>query len=187
MARHPWWVKIADFGITKRVEGSTFLRTIGLGTEGFMAPEVRWPYTGDAYGSNDIGNSRPAYSFAVDIWSVGEIAVRMMTKKATFSDSSRLWRYATGKESFPDRDLCSRGISPTCLSFLHQSMDIVPSNRCTANEARLHAWLQMQPFEDSDEHNAINEYDLTAQTPPIIIFNANKVPSAFSPGHRGCA
>ncbi|KAI4159177.1 MAG: hypothetical protein LQ342_006824 [Letrouitia transgressa] len=62
-----WWVKIADFGISKRAtEGLTALRTI-TGTPAFTAPEV-FPFFRTADASNN------SYTNAVDVWSLGVIA-----------------------------------------------------------------------------------------------------------------
>jgi serine/threonine protein kinase len=67
-----WWVKIADFGISKRaVEGLTGLHTL-TGTQGFTAPEVL------GYGPiNDPPDI--LYTNAVDIWSTGVIALLVLT------------------------------------------------------------------------------------------------------------
>ncbi|KAF3479608.1 uncharacterized protein GIQ15_06584 [Arthroderma uncinatum] len=57
-----WWVKIGDFGLSKRVEESTALKT-RIGTFHYMAPEMR------RHSGRRVGN--PGYTSAVDMWSLG--------------------------------------------------------------------------------------------------------------------
>ena len=66
-----WWVKIADFGISKRIEDGLGMSTTLKGTLGYIAPEI--------YGFTEKGSP-----YAVDIWAVGEIAFKMLTKQQTF-------------------------------------------------------------------------------------------------------
>ena len=54
-----WWVKIGDFGITKRIEGDTELRTF-TGTQDYQAPEF--------FGYVDTDDDEALrYTFAVDL------------------------------------------------------------------------------------------------------------------------
>jgi serine/threonine protein kinase len=75
---HPtpnWWVKISDFGISKKVEG-TALRT-AIGTESYLAPEVRGFIADD-------DNADGTFSLAVDVWAVGAIVFRMIAGQLPF-------------------------------------------------------------------------------------------------------
>ncbi|MCJ1424382.1 hypothetical protein MMC29_002270 [Sticta canariensis] len=78
-----WWVKIADFGISKRAtEGHTVLRT-QIGTPAFAAPEVLGCFQLD-------DTSIDSYTNAVDIWSLGVMIFRILTSKPPFKDQHRL-------------------------------------------------------------------------------------------------
>ncbi|SPO01933.1 uncharacterized protein DNG_04606 [Cephalotrichum gorgonifer] len=66
-----WWIKIGDFGISKRIRDSSGLKT-AIGTEDYMAPEVKGIFPKAVMGA-------PSYTVAVDIWAVGLIAWRMIT------------------------------------------------------------------------------------------------------------
>jgi serine/threonine protein kinase len=45
--RLEWWAKIAGFDIAKRIEDATTLRTMHIGTSGYMVPEVMGMYHPD--------------------------------------------------------------------------------------------------------------------------------------------
>lgn len=71
--------QIADFGISKRaIEGLTALRTT-IGTPDFTAPEVL-PYL------RSSGTSDQVYTRAVDIWSLGVMALVMLGSENPFRD-----------------------------------------------------------------------------------------------------
>ena len=76
-----WWVKIGDFGISKRAEeGLTALRTLN-GTPGFLAPELLAQF--GLFDDSDFDMSEE-YTVAVDIWSLGEIVFRALTGTQAF-------------------------------------------------------------------------------------------------------
>jgi len=124
-----WWVKIGDFGISKRAEeGLTALRTL-IGTPAFLAPEVLVQiYLSD---DNDSEISEE-YTAAVDMWSLGEIAFRALTRKQAFSIKS-LGTYIEGTWSFPLDVLHAHGV-----------MAPIPKDRLTAKEALGHKWIEPQ-------------------------------------------
>ncbi len=85
-ARSPWWVKIGDFGITKRIESAqTALRTVA-GTQHFQALEI----LGFVEGSDESSE----YTSSVDIWSLGCVTYNLLTQKVPFADWKALGRFA---------------------------------------------------------------------------------------------
>ncbi|KAL8855550.1 MAG: hypothetical protein Q9178_007819, partial [Gyalolechia marmorata] len=89
-----WWIKIADFGISKRAtEGLTALRT-QTGTPAFAAPEVLG--LGDLDDTND-----GTYTHAVDIWSTGVITFLILTGETFFRNPTQLRQYTRGRLDFP--------------------------------------------------------------------------------------
>jgi serine/threonine protein kinase len=149
---HPegWWVKIGDFGISKRAEeGITALRTIG-GTEGFLAPEVL-VRKGSLFLEKDplsrmLRNERE-YTFAVDIWALGEITYRIVCGSPPFVTD--LAAYANQKALFPTSTLAGLKVSTEGVTFVQELMKVFPDDRPTASEALRDAW-----FDEFHDHSS---------------------------------
>jgi serine/threonine protein kinase len=78
-----WWVKIGDFGLSKRFRGQQSLITMA-GTPDYMAPEILAScFNNSAYGgaNTNVGS----YTVAVDMWSLGCILHRLLTRQLPFS------------------------------------------------------------------------------------------------------
>ena len=129
-----WWVKIADFGISKRaIEGKTVLQTLA-GTPAFAAPEV--------LGFFQPGKSPDrSYTNAVDIWSLAVIGFLILTGEAIFKDSRRLNQYVDGSFLFPSKALLDKEVSPQGCDFLKCLMAPTADDRPTAEESTQHPWL----------------------------------------------
>ncbi|KAH7128878.1 kinase-like domain-containing protein [Dactylonectria macrodidyma] len=129
--RPNWWLKIGDFGITKRVgTEDTALRT-QIGTAGYAAPEV--------LGLIPLDDA--SYSSAVDIWSLGEIAFRLLTNEPTFSNNRLLFDYISTRSTFPSNSLAQKDVSMQCRQFIHAAMAVLPSKRPTASQVRSCSWI----------------------------------------------
>lgn len=143
-----WWIKIADFGITKRI-GSTALRT-RIGTEAYLAPEVRGIYTADSKKDDE-----DTFSFAVDIWAVGAIVFRMVTGRLAFSDGRQLFNYVVYGSPFPIEE----SMSPECTTFVIETMAASPRHRPTSQQALSYLWIQIQePIINSSDLYSITRY-----------------------------
>lgn len=128
-----WWVKIADFGISKRAtEGLTALRTI-TGTPAFAAPELL------GYVKDDLSDG--SYTNAVDIWSTGVITFLLLTGETFFRDQMRLGHYATGKMGFPLDELHARSVSINGCDFTKSLMAPKPRDRPDVKLSLQHTWL----------------------------------------------
>lgn len=137
----PWWVKIGDFGISKRTEDDKRPSTV-KGTLEFMAPELKGMLSQENVERNDC---------AADIWSLGEITYQLLTAKPTFANFSLLYGYVQGAQSFPDTVLDSRGITSIGQDFIRSMMSISPETRVTALHALGHNWLhhcQAEPIQE---------------------------------------
>ncbi|KAH6888194.1 kinase-like domain-containing protein, partial [Thelonectria olida] len=134
-----WWVKIADFGICKRAEGTaTALRTV-IGTQGYIAPEVLGLILDDEVGES---NSAFSYTRAVDMWALGEVIFRLRTQKPAFPNPGDLGRYAVQKKMLWVQPLRDRGASEECCDFIMRIMVADPRGRMTAAAAATHAWVK---------------------------------------------
>ncbi len=151
-----WWVKIGDFGISKRaVEDGTVLRTF-TGTQGFMAPEVLI-----RAGLFDCENTADydEYSFAVDIWSLGEIVFRALTRFAPFPYPRDLGSYIKGNRVFPKDQLRARKVSPMSCDFVEELLRPKPKDRPTASAALNHPWLRLTSMNPQSSFNGLPSPD----------------------------
>ena len=129
-----WWVKITDFGISKRaVEGLTELHT-RIGTPAFAAPEV----LGLVQPDNRSNNS---YTNAVDIWSLGVITFLILTGEILFKDPSRLGHYISGAFLFPLDVLLANKVSGQGCVFIRSLMAPKSEDRPRAKACLEHPWL----------------------------------------------
>ena len=123
-------VKIGDFGITKRVPyDGTSLRT-ETGTSGYLAPEV--------LGYHDQESSK--YTNAVDLWSLGCVCHRLLTKQPPFENPATMIRYCAGVAKLPIETL--RGEDDEVVVFVKRLLMADPSERFTAERALQSIWLQ---------------------------------------------
>ncbi|KAJ5682923.1 kinase-like protein [Penicillium macrosclerotiorum] len=134
-----WWVKIGDFGISKRIDdGQTALRTIN-GTPGFIAPEI----VAQLF---DVANwANFSYTLAVDLWSLGVICFFMLTGRLPFHKTYDLMTYfrgdMRGSDIFSDiHD--DHKISKEASSFMKTLLAAQPTNRGRVAGALSHVWLQ---------------------------------------------
>ncbi|KAF7544868.1 hypothetical protein G7Z17_g9615 [Cylindrodendrum hubeiense] len=164
-----WWVKIADFGITKRAEQeNTVLRTM-IGTEGYLAPEVIGFIVSQSSTSSDS-----FYTSAVDVWALGELLFRMVSKRSAFLTRQDLFGYVVRGQAFPVSELTAVGASQDCCEFVAKSMMADPGHRLTAREASAHPWVQSlleEPVVSSETPQEFNWPDSSSSvTGPVTPF-----------------
>ncbi|KAF5002729.1 hypothetical protein FGRMN_125 [Fusarium graminum] len=139
--RHPqgnppgsWWVKLADFGISKRSNPNTNNTTIIMGTRLFMAPELLRP---DPPSRLDR-NYQPG-----DIWALGITAFYILTKKLPFRDEGTVLEYARSSgQPFPSDCLSRYQVTGTGQDFIREVMDPHSDTRLDSDAAMQHAWTQ---------------------------------------------
>ena len=128
-----WWVKIADFGLTKRID-DTELRT-AVGTLAYCAPEIR-----DVYPPDFEDGDEKTFSLAVDIWSIGAITVRIISGQLAFPPGSRtLSGYVANGKEFPQEYL--RSLDEESTPFVLKTMAASPRHRPTAREGLALSWV----------------------------------------------
>ncbi|RSL95301.1 hypothetical protein CEP52_012142 [Fusarium oligoseptatum] len=156
-----WFVKIADFGISRRRhQDVTTSLTLQRGTLGFAAPEA-------------LGvESEATYSFWVDMWSLGAVAYRILTNTSAFLSLSDLFRYTSGMLEFPEDKLMSQNISELGRSFIIKLMQPVPEARLSAAQAMLDPWFTTPLATSEDSSNMSHsttieeEHDITDVSMP---------------------
>ncbi|KAJ5778798.1 hypothetical protein N7520_002044 [Penicillium odoratum] len=123
-----WWVKIGDFGLSKRYNRASGLKT-NVGTKLFLAPEVL------------LHNSESTYTHAVDMWSLGVTIFFALTHVYPFESIEALCEYYKGNSQFPFAPLASRSVSQNGQRFLEALLKADASTRMPTQEALESAWL----------------------------------------------
>ncbi|KAJ5364614.1 uncharacterized protein N7496_010327 [Penicillium cataractarum] len=101
-----WWVKVGDFGFSKRINENGGLQT-WVGTPVFLAPELQMLYSP---GKSD-GDAVFQYTEQVDMWALGVIAFYMVFHSYPFPPNkpTSLLRYIQGADlPFPKSPLSER-------------------------------------------------------------------------------
>lgn len=130
-----WWVKLADFGFSKRVrEDHSALHTSLIGD--FVAPEVFHLLDDD-----DDEETESTYTSAVDMWSLGCLTYWLVAGMTPFPGRKGLKSYCKGKKIFPSHVLRARELSNSGLVFIQKLMAVSPQDRLVAQEARQDLWL----------------------------------------------
>lgn len=136
VAKRPWFVKIADFGISKRrLEDVSARHTLQRGTFGFAAPEV--------FGLGSGSANNKSYTSAVDMWSLGAVVHMILTGIQPFQGLSEVVNFVTGTAEFPVGDLRKQNTSENGQEFITKLMSRDPKDRPTAAVAAGHAWMTM--------------------------------------------
>ena len=129
-----WWVKIADFGISKRATEELTAPRTRTSTPAFAAPEV--------LGLVQSGERLNApYTNAVDIWSLGAIAFLILTGETLFKDQGLLYQYVVGSFKFPLDVLFANKVSGQGRDFIKCSMAPKSEDRLKAKGCLHHPWV----------------------------------------------
>ncbi|KIN08856.1 hypothetical protein OIDMADRAFT_188542, partial [Oidiodendron maius Zn] len=129
-----WWVKLADFGLSKRLTETTAYRTKS-GTLSYMAPEIL----------EYLDTPRGEYTNAVDLWAVGCITYRLVTGVVPFPPGKSLVKYCEDKSLFPYDALLDNGIKSLCSRFIKELLETSLKQRPSASQALHHAWIISGP------------------------------------------
>ncbi|VUC33953.1 unnamed protein product, partial [Clonostachys rosea] len=152
-----WWVKISDFGISKRAEEEVTAFQTVVGTRGYLAPEILGLFSPEDTSNHQYGQGNNMYTVSVDLWALGAIMFRLLTNQDIFSNPSDVGRYVVMKQPFPNSSLVEKGIDDTCINFLENVMARSPADRLSAHQALNHAWL-------SELHDPVQQLDMSAMS-----------------------
>ncbi|KAM8934174.1 serine/threonine-protein kinase 17B [Pelodytes ibericus] len=120
-------VKLIDFGLSKKLNGTNELREI-MGTIEYIAPEVL--------------NYEPITT-STDIWSIGVICYMLLTCESPFLGSDVQETYLNISQLNVDFSEDSfNSVSEEAIDFLKSTLVINPKHRATASECLSHPWLQ---------------------------------------------
>jgi len=125
-----WWVKLGDFGLTKLQTDGTVYRT-QAGSEKYMGPELFCYVPG-------LNAETFEYTNAVDIWALGCIVYRIMTRAVPFPSLLSLRNYTNYNE-----ELLFKVPSPMAEAeaFVRKLLNPHPAKRPTASAALEHSWV----------------------------------------------
>jgi calcium/calmodulin-dependent protein kinase I len=127
-----WWVKIADFGVSKRRQpGQTTVQD----TSKWLSIDYAAP---EQFGLVDVAAAR-RHPFAIDVWSLGAVVYRLLAGGIPFHLCS-LAAYVHGG-AFPASRLRDAGVSEAGVDFAAAVMNKLPGSRPLASVASVHAWF----------------------------------------------
>ena len=128
-------IKIADFGLSKRVSDASSLATTWVGTPQYWAPEVLL--------SRD---THKPYDGRVDIWSLGVLLFVTLGKRYPFAEgknsSSPLPMTERILRGIFDFTHTARPIPPLAQDLIKKLIVPDPAGRLTLEEVLVHPWLQ---------------------------------------------
>ncbi|KAJ5389222.1 Tetratricopeptide-like helical [Penicillium cataractarum] len=127
-----WWMKLADFGITKRIEEGLGQYSTAKGTRRYIAPEV-WGF---------VEQGSP---YAADIRALGETVFEILAKKPSFRPRSLALHKS--EQDFPATELHNTGVSQLGVGFVKSLMQPYPNDRSTAKAALADPWIATVPIE----------------------------------------
>ena len=124
-------IKIADFGLSTRLDYDDERKYTVCGTPNYLSPEL-------------LTNSSKGHSYEVDIWTIGVCAFAMLTGKPPFETAHRKLTYEhikNCKYSFPS-DI---PLSAAARDFIKVILQIKPERRPNAQDVALHPFLTQLP------------------------------------------
>ncbi|KAH0556962.1 hypothetical protein GP486_005248 [Trichoglossum hirsutum] len=171
----PLIVKLSDFGLSKRVDDSTFLKTF-CGTLLYCAPEVYHERTNEKPPRKPLGDR---YGQSADMWSFGAVLFMLLCNKPPFAGKTQPESMLTfiTNEPLDVRPLREHGISARGIAFVKKLLNIRSELRPTETECLEDPWLKdgddpsddmdmpgVEPIDqDEDEGNADDDLGASSQ------------------------
>jgi len=104
------------------------------GTLHYMAPEL--------FSRKEVRMKAAIDHRAADMWSLGEMIYRMLTKTSAFPEYPDLFSYVVRPDFFPLQTLINNHISEQARDFIQAIMKPAPESRLTSEVALGHAWVR---------------------------------------------
>lgn len=176
-----WWVKLADFGITKRLreprETNPGFTTHLFGTPGYVAPEIIYP----DFVPNVPKEAARDCKFAVDAWGVGIVIFQMIFNRLPFSSALHLSKYVLGVDQLPLKDYAASGLSTEGHDFVKNALSASPAERPSMDEAWAHEWIQSTRNVTS---TTTRQPTVNAVVPPALVLAAQASTIAYRPKNQ---
>ncbi|CAG9947858.1 unnamed protein product [Clonostachys rosea f. rosea IK726] len=167
MTTHPsWWVKLADFGLSKLNESLTGMIT-ARGILHEIAPEVL----------GYSGNPSNVDPFLVDMWSLGQIAFRISAGHPMFSSHESLFSYCDGQTPIRESVLQRHAVEENFIQFIKGLAEPRPGLRLSLRDALGFSWTRVyQPYQtqpilsqpQSITPKAQQAQQVVTNTPPVV-------------------
>ncbi|KAF5620814.1 CAMK kinase [Fusarium sp. NRRL 52700] len=126
-----WWVKLADFGISKKLTTETTGTTMAPGTPLYMAPELL---------QSDYQRISTEGHRMADAWAIGITTFFILTKTVPFKSQLAAWHY-TGSSEDLVATLTHSKATESAQDFVCKLLNPRPGGRLDAAEARQHLWI----------------------------------------------
>ncbi|KZV63450.1 kinase-like protein [Peniophora sp. CONT] len=123
-----WSIKLADFGSAKQWRADHFTETPGVGTIGWLAPELD-PTAGGRAGTR---------TYKSDIWTAGYILAALLVDDVIDPARNNTIHKACTDVAFSDG----------CRAVMNGLLQLAPDDRCSISDALAHPW-----FADHDPNN----------------------------------
>ena len=137
-----WWVKIGDFGISKRIREDETMTAIG--TLKYIAPEILGYVEDD---ENDY-NEGTRCNVAVDMWSLGCVLYQLLTLELPFANQRKLASYCRSGKVYPGERLEACMVSFDAISCVRGLLVPQPSIRLSAFAALQCPWVDIANMKD---------------------------------------
>ena len=137
-----WWVKIGDFGISKRIREDETMTAVG--TLKYIAPEILGYVEED---ENDYNESTRS-NVAVDMWSLGCVLYQLVTLELPFANQRKLASYCRSGEVFPGEKLEACIVSYNAIDCVRRLLVPQPSARLSAFAALQCPWMNIVDIEN---------------------------------------
>ncbi|KAH0538869.1 hypothetical protein FGG08_004586 [Glutinoglossum americanum] len=150
----PIVVKLSDFGLSKRADDSTFLKTF-CGTLLYCAPEVYHEHTNKKLPRKPVGDR---YGQSADMWSFGAVLYVLLCNKPPFEGKPQpeLMLTSITSEPLDIQPLEERGISGEGVTFVTKLLNVQPELRPTETECLRDIWLS----DGSDGNDPTNDTEM---------------------------
>lgn len=127
-----WWVKIGDFGISKRVTNEETAFRTQTGTPYFQAPEIQ--------GFVDEDAETSVYDNSVDIWSLGCVIFNISAQRVPFLKPAEVRRFCQGQSPFPE-ELLYQKMTDDGIRFVKRLLVSQPAQRVSVANALTDPWI----------------------------------------------